>query len=149
MQVQTVLRIRLELAEISEKTQNCHFFGDIFGQQICTTAPKTVFPDQGENWCRQSWRHMETIDICCIAQFVTHHEMLQYPKTVPLHETSTRVVMRTGGIITAMPRSILRVSIWNFRLVFEPHVQRDRVSALLFCLVFRNKFWSLLFFWDR
>ena len=40
--------------QTSKKTQNYLFFGDVFGLQICMTAPKIVFPDQGENWCRQS-----------------------------------------------------------------------------------------------
>ena len=38
--------------------------------------------------------------------------------------------MTTTGI-TAMPRSILRISIWNFYLVFEPHVNTNGKAALL------------------
>ena len=37
-------------------------FWRIFGVQICTTAPQVVVPGRGENWCRQFWRHEETID---------------------------------------------------------------------------------------
>ena len=51
------LRIRLEFAEMSKKTQNYHFLATFFGLQICMTAPKIVFPDQGGIWRRQSWRH--------------------------------------------------------------------------------------------
>ena len=105
---------------------------------MCMAAPKIVFPDQGENWCGQCWRHTETIDVSCTAQFATHDEIKRFIYI-------KQVVMRTSGIInSAMHCSIWRVSIWNFQLVFEPHVQRDWVSALLF--VFLDKFWSLLFF---
>ena len=79
--------------DIPKKNSKFPFFGHMFGLQICMTAPKILFPDQGENWCRQSWRHKETIDISCTAQFVTHHEIWQIKnknknknkKTVPIH----------------------------------------------------------------
>ena len=102
------------------------FFGDIFGLQMCVTALKIILPDEGEKWCRQFWRHKETIDSSYTAQFVTITRY--YQKRFLYIE---QVVMRTSGI-AAMSRSVLRVSIWNFQLVFEPHVQRDWVSALLF-----------------
>ena len=71
-------RMRLELAEISKKTQNRHFLATLLAYKICMRAPKLVVPDQGENCRRRSWRHEETIDTCCTAQFVTHHEI--WPK---------------------------------------------------------------------
>ena len=104
-------RMRLELAEISKKTQNRHFLATLLAYKICMRAPKLVVPDQGENCRRRSWRHEETIDIGCIAQSVTHQEMTK-KKTVP-KSYFKQVAMRTSGII-AMPRSLLRVWIWKF-----------------------------------
>ena len=39
------------------------------------TAKKIAIPDQAEIWCRQCLRHKETIDVSCIAQFITHQEI--------------------------------------------------------------------------
>ena len=66
--------MRLELAELSKKTQNYHFLATFLATNLYDSS-KIVFPDQGENWCRQFWRHKETIDISCTAQFVTHQEI--------------------------------------------------------------------------
>ena len=63
-------------------------------------APKIVVPDHGEIWCRQeSRRHVETIDISCIAQFITHQEIS--PKNAS-YTLNKYIVMRTSGI-TAIP----------------------------------------------
>ena len=74
------------------------------------------------------------------ARFVTHDE------TVPKNgsDTSIQVVMRTSGI-AAMPRSILRVSISNLNLVFEPHVQTNGKPAPFF-ITFSDNLWSPLYF---
>ena len=46
-----------------------------------------------------------------------------------------------------MPRSILRILHWIFYPVFEPYVQRDWVSALLFFLfVFYSSFGRFCFY---
>ena len=42
-----------------------------------------------------------------------------------------------------MPRSILRISIWNFNLVFGPHALS---KTFFFFVFFSDKFWSLLLF---
>ena len=70
------LRLRLDLAEMSKKLK-ITIFGRLFALGV--TAPTIVVPDQGQNWCRLSWRHKEMIDISCTAQFVTHQEI--WPKT--------------------------------------------------------------------
>ena len=71
-----------------------------------------VVPDPGEHWCRHSPQDTtkETIDTRCAAQSVSYLEM--WPKN-GLYLYIKQVVMRTSGI-TAMPRSILRISIWIF-----------------------------------
>ena len=46
-----------------------------------------------------------------------------------------------------MPRSILRVSIWNFNLVFKPHVQTNGKPAPLLILFFRQVIVAFVFFW--
>ena len=106
------LGIGLDLVEISKQKLKKYsfFFWRRFGAKICDTSKKIVVPDQGENWCRQSWRHKETIDIS-----------LHYPVHHPSRDTTPKrflyfkqIVMRTDGI-TAMPCSILRNSIRNLR----------------------------------
>ena len=48
-----------------------------------------------------------------------------------------------------MPRSILRVWIWNFNLIFEPHVQKNVRLAFFFLFFFRKGMAAFVFFPDR
>ena len=72
------LRIRLDLAEISKKTL-ITIFWRVFGLQICVKFPpkKLVVPDQGENWCRQSWRRKGRH---CTEVWATHFKRFLYMK---------------------------------------------------------------------
>ena len=68
------------------------------------------------------------------------------------------VVMRPSGV-TAMPHSILRISIWFFCLLFEPHIHAHKRKVCLFyvpllCLPLDNEqhelqSWSLMSIPDR
>ena len=73
-------RIRLELAEISKKTQNYPFFATFLAYNSVWQHQKSSFPVKVKSGVpgRQSWRHKETIGISCTAQFVTHHDI--WPK---------------------------------------------------------------------
>ena len=116
MQVRNSWGIRLDLAEISKKTQNLHLKKNIFWPQICVTAPKIIVSDQGQNWCRQSWRRSIAVALpnpSPVKRF--------YQKMIPIHK---QVTIRTSGI-TAMRRSISRVPVWNFNLVFKQHVRTN------------------------
>ena len=108
-------RPRLDLAEISAKTQKHQLFHTKFVLRI-----KIVVPDLCE-W-RQCWRDKENIDTSYITQFATHQEIL--PKLGSIHKSSDNN-KNWRNDISAMPRSILRVSIWSFNVVFEPHVHTN------------------------
>ena len=97
--------INIEVSIIKLKITN--LLRHLCPTKTCMTAPRIIFPDQGEKWCRHSWKHKETIDISCTAYFMPHHEI--WPKR---RQRIIHVAMRTSGI-TAMPRSILLVSIWK------------------------------------
>ena len=78
-------------------------------------APKIVVPDHGEIWCRQeSRRHVETIDISCIAQFITHQEIS--PKNAS-YTLNKYIVMRTSGITAIPPLNFAK-----FDLNFLPRI---------------------------
>ena len=106
------LRIRFDLAEVSQKTQNDHFWRH-FSSKICTTAPKIVFPikvkkraDSPEDTRRRS------ISVA-LPSSPLNEEIPPKPGSLYIKQA----VMRTSGI-AAMPRSMLRV----FDLKFLPSV---------------------------
>ena len=66
-------------------------------------------------WCRQSWRHKETIDTGCTAQFVTHQEVRPKNDSYTLNKYWWEQVALLIVINSAMPRAILRLSICNFQ----------------------------------
>ena len=51
------------------------FLPHFWPKVLMTVAPAIVVPDQGENRCRQSFRHKEAIAISCTARFVTREEI--------------------------------------------------------------------------
>ena len=73
LKISNLFIIRLDRAEISVTSKTLFFcvFLRTLWHYLRTTAPKNLVPGQGAIWCRQSWRHKETIDVGCIAQF--HH----------------------------------------------------------------------------
>ena len=140
MQVRTVWESDTFSSRYPRKLKIINFWRH-FWPEICKTAKKIVVPNQGENWCRQSWRHKETIDISCTAQFVTHQDM-----TTKRFLYIKQVVGRTSSI-TAMPRSILLVLIWIFNLVFGQHTQTD--TKLAFSFFFQTSYGRFCIFSDR
>ena len=90
MQVRTVWEFDYAQISPSYPTKlKITIFWRRFRPKICMTAPKIVVPDQGENWCRQSWRRKETTDISCTAQFVTTKKLFLYIKPVVVVERTS------------------------------------------------------------
>ena len=101
-----MLIIRLELDEISAKTQKHHFLHYI-----------PAYPNQGEIWGRRYWAtRWRPISVSLPNSLpITSYGQKQYqvPGIRYLHQ-----VWREEKVFTAMQRSILRFSIWNFNTVF-------------------------------
>ena len=129
---------RLGLAEISAKTQKPNF-----PHQIRLLI---VLPDQREIWRRQCWRHQENIVTRFIAQFATREEIL--PKLDSIYKSSDydKKMKRWHFGICAIPRSILRISICNFNVVFEPHVHTNGKPGVSFVLFFMKVMGVFVFF---
>ena len=107
------------------------------------TAPKIIVPGQGENWCTVLKTQGDD-------RYLLHCP-IRHPSrdtTIKPFLNNKQAVMRTSGI-TAMTNSILRVSIWIFNLVFEPHVPTkiQRLPACLsFSFLFRHVMVAFVFF---
>ena len=130
-------------------TQNYQFLVAVFCLQSCVTAPKIVVPDKGEKIGVDSLEDTRRRSISVAlpnASPITRYgqKWLLYIK---------QVVMRTRGI-TAMPRSILRVSICKFNLTrsLNRTFKGITMSALLFvfwlsfgrfCIFFRIIGWVI------
>ena len=76
------------------------------------------------------------------SQFATHQEIL--PKFDSMYKSSV-LDKKWGNGISAMPRSILRLSIWKLNLVFGPHVQKNWKPAFYFYFL-KTSFGRLCFF---
>jgi len=137
MQVQTAWESNSNSPRYPRKLKFTNFWRH-FGLQICRSAPKIVVPDQGENWCRQSWRHKETIDISCAPQFV--HLSRDMAKTRSLY--IKQLVMRTM-VLLRCPAQFCEVRSEFFSSSLNSHVQRDWVSALFLFFIFFT-FWQVL-----
>ena len=72
-----------------------------------------------------------TIDVSSNTQFITHKEMQQQNNYIL---KASNIVNIVNDTIAAMPR-ILLFSIWNFDLVFEPHMQTNGNSAWNFLFI--------------
>ena len=79
----------------------------------------------------------------CLLHYRDRHASRDTTQKRSLH--IKQVIMRTS-CITAMPRSILRVSIRNFNLVFEPHVQTKKRKACPPCFCQTSYGCSFVFF---
>ena len=112
---------------------------------ILTYNPYESFKTRRSRWrwklCRQSWRHKETIGTGCIAQFITPSRDITKHWFLCIQQAVTRTS------ITAMPSSILRISIWNLDLGFKLHVPTWK-PAFFLCF-FRRVVVSFVFFSDR
>ena len=122
---------RLDLDEISAKTQKRQLFNTKF-------VIKSSFPIK----VKIGGELAEDPRIRPIIASVPNSPPIKRydQKQNSIHKTSS--YENTG--FSAMPRSILRVSIWNFNLVFTPHLQTNGKRALRF--FFSDKLQSLLYF---
>ena len=123
-----------------QESSKLPFFGDIFGLKSVWQLKKTSFPiklkvgvDSPEDARRQS---------ISVAPPSSSPISRYDPKTIPIH--FKQVVMRTSGV-TAMPSSILRVSIWILTSYLN-HVCKQTERLPQFSFYFSDKLWSLLFF---
>ena len=118
--------IRHDLAEISQKTHNYRFFGDIFGLKSVRQLQKSSFPIKvkiGVDKCSPEATRRRSISAALPNSSPIKR---YYHETIPSGENKSS--------ITVMPRSILRIPIWNFNLVFEPHIYSNNQEARLFFL---------------
>ena len=102
MQVQTVLRIRLELAEISKKTQNYQFLATFLAYKCVWQLQKSSFPSKvkiGVDSAEDTRRRLISVALPNSWPIMRYDQ-----KTVPTHKQVLLIVMRTSGI-TTMPRS--------------------------------------------
>ena len=119
------LRIRLDLAEISKKTWKHQFLPTIW-HNVLMTAPKLSFY-QDEIWCRKQWRNW-----------------YQLQKKRFLHNKPSSDENKWHYCHAPLIFS-------NFGLKFCPHIWTacaHKWEACVFYTLFRDKLWSLLYFFS-
>ena len=88
-------------------------------------------------------RHQGNTVTSCIAQFATRQEI--WPKLDPVYKSSDYDKSWENGI-SAMPRSFLRISIWNFNAVVKPHVHTNGKPGFFLLIFFTQHTGVFAFF---